>query len=130
MSIMTCETSLAPTPASSTGTCPKCTNTFETCRCTGVAVQAQVLLAPRAGRIDEIDREDGSSGHDGSGYERDETDNFHQLVGRLVDDGDKRALMAGRCARRTYADMVPGPYDRQPVLRMTRTRIEFSEVSQ
>ncbi|MFJ2900255.1 hypothetical protein ACIO87_35945 [Streptomyces sp. NPDC087218] len=60
------------------------------------------------------------------GFERDETDTgFHRLVQHLVVDGDVRARTAGRRARRTYDDMVPGPYDRQPVLRMTRADITY-----
>ncbi|MER5747132.1 hypothetical protein ABT097_28170 [Streptomyces sp. NPDC002225] len=55
----------------------------------------------------------------------DETE-FHQLVQHLVDHGDTRARTAGRRARRTYAEMVPGPYTRQPVLRMTTTSITFT----
>ncbi|CAO0834051.1 putative protein OS=Streptomyces microflavus OX=1919 GN=Smic_83340 PE=4 SV=1 [Streptomyces microflavus] len=51
------------------------------------------------------------------GPERDETDTdlFRQLVGHLVADGDGRAAAAGRQARRTFAEMVPGT-TRQPVL--------------
>ncbi|WP_331734473.1 MULTISPECIES: hypothetical protein [unclassified Streptomyces] len=77
-------------------------------------------LAPRAGEAEEIGREDDRSGHNGSGYERDETDtSFHQIVRHLVTDGDDRAQTAGRCARRTLAEMAPG-YERQPVLLLTR----------
>ncbi|MFJ8848537.1 hypothetical protein ACIRFF_37265 [Streptomyces cyaneofuscatus] len=54
------------------------------------------------------------------GYERDETDtSYHQLVGRLVADGDCRAAIAGRRSRRTLAEMDPGR-TRQPVLHLTR----------
>ncbi|MGW9120228.1 hypothetical protein ACWGRV_27055 [Streptomyces sp. NPDC055663] len=103
MSIMTRAT-LTPTSAVSTGTY----------RCSGVA------LAPCAGEIDEIGREDDGSGHNGSGYERDETDtSFHRIVRHLVADGDDRARSAGRRARRTLAEMAPG-YTRQPVLLLTR----------
>ncbi|MEV5605729.1 hypothetical protein AB0L33_30265 [Streptomyces sp. NPDC052299] len=70
--------------------------------------------APRAGGIDDIRRED-----DARGYERDETDQFHRLVDRLVFDGDSRAEAAGRRARRTLAEMAPG-YQRQPFLRLVR----------
>ncbi|RPK55920.1 hypothetical protein [Streptomyces sp. ADI95-17] len=76
-------------------------------------------LQAQASDIDEIHREDESSGHNGSGYERDETDQFHQIVGHLVTDGDHRARSAGRCARRTLAEMVPG-HERQLVLLLTR----------
>ncbi|MEU9061720.1 hypothetical protein AB0D13_23375 [Streptomyces sp. NPDC048430] len=69
---------------------------------------------PSAGKIDDIGRED-----DQRGYERDETDQFHQLVDHLVVDGDTRARSAGRHARRTLAEMAPG-YKRQPVLLLTR----------
>ncbi|WP_331734745.1 hypothetical protein [Streptomyces sp. NBC_00887] len=51
--------------------------------------------------------------------ERDETDQFHQLVHHLIVDGDTRARSAGRQARRTLAEMAPG-YERQPVLLLTR----------
>ncbi|WP_328698512.1 hypothetical protein [Streptomyces sp. NBC_00342] len=71
-------------------------------------------LAPQAGAIDDIRRED-----DRKGYERDETDQFHQVVRGLVDDGDRRAYAAGHQARRTFAEMAPGQ-TRQPVLRMAR----------
>ncbi|MEU4032449.1 hypothetical protein [Streptomyces anulatus] len=93
---------------------PLSQGSFETCRCTGVAT-----LAPRAGTIGDIRREDDQSGHDGRGYERDETDQFHQVVRRLTDDGDRRARAAGRHTRRTLAEMAPGQA-RQPVLHMTR----------
>ncbi|MEU9321451.1 hypothetical protein [Streptomyces sp. NPDC048295] len=76
-------------------------------------------LQAQASDIDEIHREDESSGHNGSGYERDETDAFHQLVRQLVTDGDDRARSAGRHARRTLAEMAP-VYTRQPVLLLTR----------
>ncbi|MFE5095992.1 hypothetical protein ACFRCI_38030 [Streptomyces sp. NPDC056638] len=101
MSIMT-RVTFTPTHAGSTGT----------------------ALARRAGEADEagreIGREDDRSGHNGSGYERDETDtSFHHLVCHLVTDGDDRAQTAGRRARRTLAEMAPG-YVRQPVLVLHR----------
>ncbi|MFJ4577498.1 hypothetical protein ACIP4W_40350 [Streptomyces sp. NPDC088846] len=68
---------------------------------------------------------DDRSGHNGSGHERDETEQYHRLVRQLVNDGDHRARSAGRHARRTLAEMAPG-YDRQPVLRMTIAAIVFS----
>ncbi|MEV7317315.1 hypothetical protein AB0N56_30690 [Streptomyces microflavus] len=96
--------------------CPICQGNFETCRCTGVAS----LGSPRAGVADDIRREDDRSGHDGRGYERDETDRcFQQLVEQLVADGDTRAAVAGRRVRRTLQEMAPG-YDRQPVLILHR----------
>ncbi|MDX2921897.1 hypothetical protein [Streptomyces sp. NE06-03C] len=75
---------------------------------------ASNLSAPRAGLADDMTRDDNRRG-----FERDETDTFHQLVQQLVDDGDDRAAAAGRQARRTYAEMAPGQ-TRQPVLNMTR----------
>ncbi|WP_329046680.1 hypothetical protein [Streptomyces sp. NBC_01422] len=75
---------------------------------------------PRAGTIDDIGREDDRAGHDGRGYERDETDQFHKLVDRLVADGDTRAQAVGRKARRTLAEMAPG-YKQQPVLLLAPT---------
>ncbi|MFE7616824.1 hypothetical protein [Streptomyces sp. NPDC057496] len=87
-----------------------------------------IMATPlQAGDIDEIHREDESSGHNGSGYELDETEAaFRQLVQDLVAVGDDRARTAGRRARRTYADMLPGAYDRQPILRMTTATINFA----
>ncbi|WP_329595904.1 hypothetical protein OG195_44870 (plasmid) [Streptomyces sp. NBC_01362] len=86
-------------------------------------------LTPRAGVADEvgreIGREDDRSGN-GSGYERDETDtSFYQLIRHMVATGDIHARAVGRRACRTYADMVPGAYDRQPVLHMTTATITF-----
>lgn len=112
-----------PSPArgaATTGSCPICEGTFETCRCTGgVAVldrhperiPAHAAAGGYGGWEDEDNRR---------GYERDETDQLHQLVGRLVADGDHRAAAAGRRARRTRAEMAPGQAP-QPVLYMTRT---------
>ncbi|WP_327713747.1 WhiB family transcriptional regulator (plasmid) [Streptomyces sp. NBC_00464] len=71
-------------------------------------------LIPRAGIADDMSRDD-----DARGYERDETDQFHQVLWHLVGDGDDRARAAGRQARRTLAEMDPG-YERQPVLVLTR----------
>ncbi|MEU2762964.1 hypothetical protein [Streptomyces sp. NPDC007094] len=102
-------------PVRAVSTCPVCEGNFETCRCTGVAP----LGRPRAGVADDIRREDDRGGHDGRGYERDETDRFHQLVRQLTDQGDGLAVAAGRQARRTFAQMAPGQ-SRQPMLLMTR----------
>ncbi|MFZ4277890.1 hypothetical protein ACOZFM_34865 [Streptomyces arboris] len=71
---------------------------------------ALTLDAPRAGLADDMTRDDNRRG-----FERDETDQFRQLVQQLVDDGDDRAASAGRRARRTLQEMAPG-YKRQPVL--------------
>ncbi|MFE1824000.1 hypothetical protein ACFW9S_34025 [Streptomyces anulatus] len=109
------ETHRTPLAQALTGTCPDCKGSFETCRCTGVAT-----LAPRAGTIGDIGREDDQSGDDGRGYERDETERaFQRLVQQLVVDGDDRAAGAGRRARRTLQEMAPG-YIRQPVLTLYR----------
>ncbi|MEU0001830.1 hypothetical protein ABZ069_33460 [Streptomyces microflavus] len=103
-------------PARAGSTCPICEGNFETCRCAG----ATPLSSPRAGVADDIRREDDHSGHDGRGYERDETDRaFRDLVEQLVADGDTRAATAGRRVRRTLQEMAPG-YDRQPVLILHR----------
>ncbi|MEU3720775.1 hypothetical protein [Streptomyces californicus] len=104
------------TPTRAASTCPLCSGTFETCRCTGVAP----LSRPRAGVADDIRREDDRGGHDGRGYERDESDRaFRGLVEQLVAEGDGQAAAAGRQARRTFAQMAPGT-TRQPVLHLTR----------
>ncbi|MFJ9690361.1 hypothetical protein ACIRRX_32310 [Streptomyces bacillaris] len=102
-------------PARAGSICPVCEGNFETCRCTGVAL----LGRPRAGVADDIRREDDRGGHDGRGYERDETDRFHQLARQLTAEGDSLAVAAGRQARRTFAQMAPGQ-SRQPVLLMPR----------
>lgn len=75
---------------------------------------ASTLSAPRAGLADDMTRDDNRRG-----FERDETDTFHQLVQQLVVDGDDRAAAAGRRARRTLQEMNPG-YVRQPVLILHR----------
>lgn len=54
--------------------------------------RAVIPPAPRAGIVDD--------------KERDETDALHQLVRHLVADGDRRARLAGRRARRTLAEMT------------------------
>ncbi|TXR91742.1 hypothetical protein EAO73_35750 [Streptomyces sp. col6] len=102
-------TTLALIPAL-TGTCPNCGGTFETCTCTGV-VPAPL---PRAGWLEDWEEQDNQRGP-----ERDETDQFHRLIGDLVLDGDTRARAAGRRARRTLDEMQPG-YDRQPILQLVR----------
>ncbi|WP_435609665.1 hypothetical protein [Streptomyces sp. C10-9-1] len=57
------------------------------------------MTRPRAGIIDDIEREDRR------GYEPEELATFHQLVRHLTADGDRRAARAGRRARRTLAQM-------------------------
>ncbi|WP_411575186.1 hypothetical protein [Streptomyces fradiae] len=54
--------------------------------------RAVIPPEPRAGIVDD--------------KERDETDALHQLVRHLVADGDRRARLAGRRARRTLAEMT------------------------
>ncbi|WP_073921011.1 hypothetical protein [Streptomyces sp. CB00455] len=69
-------------------------------------------MTPRAGKIDDIRREE-----EDRGYERDETDSFHQ-VGTLLLAMAKRddaRIPDGRRARRTLAEMAPG-YIRPPLL--------------
>ncbi|MET8502974.1 hypothetical protein [Streptomyces microflavus] len=75
---------------------------------------ASTLTPPRAGLAKDMTEDDNRRG-----FERDETDTFHQLVRQLVDDGDDRATVAGRRARRTLQEMDPG-YVRQPVLILHR----------
>ncbi|MFG2977721.1 hypothetical protein ACGFYY_32615 [Streptomyces sp. NPDC048331] len=71
-------------------------------------------LTPRAGKIDDIRRED-----DSRGYERDETDSLHQVeVGTLLlsmAQRDDVRIPDGRRVRRTLAEMAPG-YTRPPLL--------------
>ncbi|MEU9083383.1 hypothetical protein [Streptomyces sp. NPDC048357] len=69
-------------------------------------------LTPRAGKIDDIRRED-----DQRGYERDETDSLHQLGTLLLTmaERDDSRIPAGRRARRTLSEMAPG-YIRPPLL--------------
>ncbi|MEU6631745.1 hypothetical protein ABZ905_26210 [Streptomyces parvus] len=105
--------------AATTGSCPICQGTFETCRCTGgVAVldrhPERIPASAAAGGYGGWEDKDNRRG-----YERDETDQLNQLVGRLVADGDHRAAAAGRRARRTLQEMNPG-FIRQPVLILHR----------
>ncbi|MFD5728330.1 hypothetical protein ACFWMT_19865 [Streptomyces sp. NPDC058368] len=72
----------------------------------------RTIPTPSNGIYDDMEDADTARGP-----ERDETDQFHRLVDRLVADGDTRARAAGRRARRTLAEMHPD-YVRQPVLRM------------
>ncbi|MFI1067036.1 hypothetical protein ACH4TC_34760 [Streptomyces spororaveus] len=69
-------------------------------------------LTPRAGKIDDIRRED-----DDRGYERDETDSLHRLGTLLLAmaERDDARIPEGRRARRTLAEMAPG-YVRPPLL--------------
>ncbi|MEU8842660.1 hypothetical protein AB0D97_26595 [Streptomyces roseus] len=69
-------------------------------------------MTPRAGKIDDIRRED-----DSRGYERDETDSLHQVGTLLLTmaERDDARIPEGRRARRTLAEMAPG-YIRPPLL--------------
>ncbi|WP_331743018.1 hypothetical protein OG239_42905 (plasmid) [Streptomyces sp. NBC_00868] len=67
--------------------------------------------APRAGVIDDMERDDNNRGP-----ERDETDALHTLLRHLVADGDHRAVLAGRRARRVLIDMVATGYTRPSLL--------------
>lgn len=105
--------------AATTGVCPDCQLIMEVCTCWGgVAVldqHTETIPAPTAGGGYGGWEDDDNQ----RGYERDETDQFNRLVQQLVADGDERAAVAGRGARRTLLEMDPG-HDRQPVLQMTR----------
>ncbi|MFF4179493.1 hypothetical protein [Streptomyces sp. NPDC001750] len=79
-----------------------------------------MATSPHPGLIGDMTEDDNQRG-----YERDETDAFRRLVQHLAADGDDRARTAGRRTRRTYAEMVPGAYDRQPILRMTTATIVY-----
>ncbi|RPK78174.1 hypothetical protein EES46_34310 [Streptomyces sp. ADI98-10] len=104
---------------SANSVCPTCQLIMEACTCTGVS-QLLTALAPRAGVADEIGDLDDRSGDDGRGYERDETERcFRVLVEQLVAEGDYRAAVAGRRARRALQEVAPG-YVRQPVLILHR----------
>ncbi|MCX5345901.1 hypothetical protein [Streptomyces atratus] len=85
---------------------------------------AIMATRPHAGLIDDMTEDDNNRGP-----EPDETE-LHQVVRHLVVDGDYRAWKAVRRARRTFADMVPGAYDRQPVLHMTTADIVFKASEQ
>ncbi|GLW03810.1 hypothetical protein [Streptomyces lavendulae] len=69
-------------------------------------------LTPRAGKIDDIRREE-----EERGYERDETDSLHQVGTLLLTmaERDDARIPEGRRARRTLAEMAPG-YVRPPLL--------------
>ncbi|MCL7382191.1 hypothetical protein [Streptomyces sp. 35G-GA-8] len=100
----------------------------------------------RAATVEEIQREEDTSGRDGNGYEDEPEaalgtpllanpdrpplpqrepgktltpdDDFHQLVRHLVADGDQRAVRLGGRARRTLDQMSPGTTV-QPLLVLT-----------
>ncbi|MEV0888860.1 hypothetical protein AB0J03_34295 [Streptomyces microflavus] len=75
----------------------------------------RTIPTPSSGIYDDMEDADNKKGP-----ERDETDRaFRDLVEQLVADGDDRAAVAGRRARRTLQEMAPG-YDRQPVLILHR----------
>jgi len=63
----------------------------------------RTIHAPSNGLYSDMEDDDNQRGP-----ERDETDSFHQLVRHLVVEGDRRAVMTGRRARRTLEEMVPG----------------------
>ncbi|MET9954512.1 hypothetical protein ABZ135_23620 [Streptomyces sp. NPDC006339] len=67
-----------------TGNCPRCTGTFETCRC---GDRLTAVVGPEA--------------------------RLHELVKHLVADGDRRARQADRLTRRTLGQMVPGHEHRE-----------------
>ncbi|MFB6906860.1 hypothetical protein [Streptomyces sp. B27] len=75
---------------------------------------ASPLGAPRTGLADDMTEDDNQRG-----FERNETDRFHQLVRQMVANGDDRAERSGRRTRRTFQEMAPGQ-TRQPVLHLTR----------
>ncbi|MFF8867832.1 hypothetical protein ACF08B_37970 [Streptomyces sp. NPDC015139] len=58
------------------------------------------IPAPSNGLYDDMEAEDNRHGP-----EPDETEAFHRLVRHLVADGDARAALAGRRARRTLSEM-------------------------
>ncbi|WP_052499848.1 hypothetical protein [Streptomyces vietnamensis] len=72
---------------------------------------ARTGLSVRAGVVDDIERED-----DAKGYEPEAR--LHELVQRLVADGDRRAQQAGLRARRTLGQMDPG-HQRRELLTLT-----------
>ncbi|MEV6439842.1 hypothetical protein [Streptomyces anulatus] len=72
----------------------------------------RTIPTPSFGLYDDMTEDDNDRGP-----ERDESEQFRQLVQRLVADGDDRAAVAGRGARRTLQEMAPG-YVRQPVLNL------------
>ncbi|XXZ47416.1 hypothetical protein AAGT00_00200 (plasmid) [Streptomyces cavourensis] len=118
-------TATLPTRPSTTGTCPNCQGSFETCSC-GASPRLprhELESAPSAGLYDDMEDADNRKG-----FERDETDHYTRLVRQLVADGDRRARRAGRQAPRTLQQMAPG-LDRQPVLRMVDRPLSFTPTS-
>ncbi|MFE3074180.1 hypothetical protein [Streptomyces sp. NPDC059247] len=109
-----------PAP-SLTGNCCSCGGPFESCRC-GARPQtgggALPLLPFQSGTVDDIHDEDEATGLE----PYDDLAALHQLVRRLVTDGDHRAQRADRRARRTLGEMVPG-HTRQPLLTLHRPRM-------
>ncbi|MFD8671395.1 hypothetical protein ACFV1U_39350 [Streptomyces microflavus] len=98
--------------------CPDCQAPFEDCICgmrPDLPRHQSDLALMAGGGWGGMEDDDNRRG-----YERDETDQFHRLVRQLVDEGDSLAAAAGRRARRTLAEMVPGT-TQQPVLHLTRS---------
>ncbi|MCX4523983.1 hypothetical protein OHA69_41065 [Streptomyces anulatus] len=72
----------------------------------------RTIPTPSFGLYDDMTEDDNSRGP-----ERDESEQLLRIVKQLVVDGDDRAAVAGRRARRTLKEMAPG-YIRQPVLNL------------
>ncbi|MFC7979830.1 hypothetical protein ACFUT3_31920 [Streptomyces cinereoruber] len=106
--------SIAHTRLALTGTCPTCSDSFESCRC-----GARPGLAVQAGSAKEVAK-DMERDDNNRGYEREPEARLHQLVQHLVADGDRRARTVGRPARRTREQMAPGHQPRE-LLTMTGT---------
>ncbi|MGW6744853.1 hypothetical protein ACWGDX_29650 [Streptomyces sp. NPDC055025] len=93
----------------STGNCPNCGGTFESCGC-------GVRPTLPAGFADDMERDD-----DRRGFERDET-GFHQPLRLLVADGGRRAALGQ--ADTTPSDREPLP-KRDPGKTLIRIRIRI-----
>ncbi|MFC9734300.1 hypothetical protein ACFWGM_37535 [Streptomyces roseolus] len=66
----------------------------------------QTRTRPSAGLIDDMEREDNRRGYEA---EPEALASFHRLVKDLRLDGDRRAVLVGRRARRTRAEMTFTP---------------------
>lgn len=102
--------SIAYPQPENTSTCPIRKGPFETRAC---GEHPGVL---RAGLDDVIKRIEEEDNEDGPSY------SVRELVQHLVADDDARAQGAGRQARRTLDQMMPG-YTRQPMLTLHRPQM-------
>ncbi|MFJ6355171.1 hypothetical protein ACIQKB_37650 [Streptomyces sp. NPDC092046] len=101
-----------PDFAADVRTCPECSGTLDFCTCGTRPGSLRGGLSDEARKIESED--------DARGFEPE--DALDRVVHQFVADGDARAVRAGRRARRTLGEMMPG-YERQPILILHQPRM-------